>query len=67
VGQAKSPSALERRAYSLILLLSWRGPIVVRANAPAGAAVTERERVEVNAQDVYGQTALHYAALSGLR
>ena len=58
IGRKKSPSALERRAYSVILLLSWRGPILANG---------ERERIEVNAKDQYGYTALHYAAQSGLR
>ena len=49
---------MERRSYSVILLLSWRGPLL-----PSG----ERERVEVGAKDVKGNTALHYAASNGLR
>lgn len=57
VKQQKSPSALERRAYSVILLLSWRGPFL---------STGERERMDVNARDNAGNTALHYAAQSGL-
>ncbi len=49
---------MERQSYSVILLLSWRGPCL-----PTG----QRERVEVNAKDDTGCTALHYAALSGLK
>ena len=49
---------MERRSYTVILLLSWRGPLL-----PSG----ERERVEVGAKDVKGNTALHYAASNGLR
>ena len=57
----KSPSALERRSYSVILLLSWRGP-------PMGVGGGGgRERAEVDAFDLLGFTALHYAARSGLR
>ena len=58
VNQQKSPSALERRSYSVILLLSWRGPIMANG---------ERERVDVSKQDDFGYTALHYASKSGLR
>ena len=58
ISHQKSPSALERRSYSVILLLSWRGPIL-----PNG----ERERVEVAAKDVRGNTALHYASTNGLK
>ena len=58
VSQQKSPSALERRSYSVILLLSWRGP-----QLPNG----DRERVDVAAADGLGNTALHYASASGLR
>ena len=58
VSQQKSLSALERQSYSVILLLSWRGPCL-----PTG----QRERVDVNAKDDGGCTALHYAALSGLK
>ena len=58
ISHQKSPSAVERRSYSVILLLSWRGPLL-----PSG----ERERVEVGAKDVKGNTALHYAASNGLR
>jgi ankyrin repeat/IBR domain-containing protein 1 len=59
VSRQKSPNALERRAYSVILLLSWRGPV--------RPSTGERERVEVNARDDFGYTALHYGAQSGLR
>ena len=38
--------------------LSWRGPLL-----PNG----QRERVDINAQDAAGFTALHYAAQSGLK
>ncbi len=65
--QAKSPSALERRGYSVMLLLSWRGPVVVGVDADGGAAGVERQRVDVNAQDRFGLTATHYAARSGLK
>ena len=58
ISHQKSPSALERRSYSVILLLSWRGPLL-----PNG----ERERVEVAAKDVRGNTALHYASANGLK
>ena len=58
ISHQKSPSALERRSYSVILLLSWRGPLL-----PTG----ERERVEVAAKDIRGNTALHYAAGNGLK
>ena len=58
VSQQKSLSALERRLYSVILLLSWRGPCL-----PNG----QRERIDVNARDESGSTALHYAAQSGLK
>lgn len=58
ISHQKSPSALERRSYSVILLLSWRGP-----RLPNG----DRERVEVLAKDIRGNTALHYAASNGLK
>ena len=60
ISHQKSPSALERRSYSVILLLSWRG----RQQQEGGG---ERERVEVDAFDGFGYTSLHYAAKSGLR
>ena len=49
-------SAIERRLYSVVLLLSWRGPCL-----PSG----QRERIDVNARDETGCSALHYAAQSG--
>ena len=39
-------------------MLSWRGPCL-----PSG----QRERIDVNARDDSGSTALHYAAQSGLK
>ncbi|XP_040570920.1 uncharacterized protein [Lepeophtheirus salmonis] len=58
VNRQKSLSALERRSYSVILLLSWRGPVMSNG---------ERERVEVSKRDNFGYTALHYASKSGLK
>ncbi|KAG8232843.1 hypothetical protein J437_LFUL012647 [Ladona fulva] len=55
----KSPSAHERRAACVALLLQWRGAVLT----PSG----ERERVDLHAQDESGNTALHNAAASGLR
>ncbi|XP_071447083.1 ankyrin repeat and IBR domain-containing protein 1-like [Hetaerina americana] len=55
----KSPSAHERRAACVALLLQWRGAVL----PPSG----ERERVDLHAQDEAGNTALHNAAASGLR
>ncbi|XP_046384955.1 uncharacterized protein LOC124155281 [Ischnura elegans] len=55
----KSPSAHERRAACVALLLQWRGALLL----PSG----ERERVDLHAQDEAGNTALHNAAASGLR
>lgn len=58
VGQAKSPSAEERRAACVVMILQWRGPILQDG---------EKERAQLNAQDKKGNTALHYASASGLR
>ncbi|XP_076060868.1 uncharacterized protein LOC143036865 [Oratosquilla oratoria] len=58
VTQAKSPSAEERRAACLVMILQWRGPILQDG---------EKERAQLNTQDKKGNTALHYAATSGLR
>lgn len=58
VGQAKSPSAEDRRAACIVMILQWRGPILQDG---------EKERAQLNAQDKKGNTALHYASASGLR
>ncbi|XP_037798012.1 ankyrin repeat and IBR domain-containing protein 1-like isoform X1 [Penaeus monodon] len=58
VGQAKSPSAEERRAACVVMILQWRGPVLQDG---------EKERAQLNAQDKKGNTALHYASASGLR
>ncbi|XP_064085866.1 ankyrin repeat and IBR domain-containing protein 1-like [Macrobrachium nipponense] len=58
VGQAKSPSAEERRATCIVMILQWRGPVMQDG---------EKERAQLNAQDKKGNTALHYASASGLR
>lgn len=42
VGQAKSPSAEDRRAACIVLILQWRGPILQDG---------EKERAQLNAQD----------------
>ncbi|XP_066998592.2 uncharacterized protein [Anabrus simplex] len=55
----KSFSAQERRAACVMLLLQWRG---VALNSGGG-----RERVDLQAQDHKGNTALHCAATSGLK
>ncbi|XP_045114482.1 ankyrin repeat and IBR domain-containing protein 1-like isoform X2 [Portunus trituberculatus] len=58
VGQAKSPSAEDRRAACIVMILQWRGPLLQDG---------EKERVQLNAQDKKGNTALHYASASGLQ
>lgn len=42
VGQAKSPSAEERRAACVVMILQWRGPVLQDG---------EKERAQLNAQD----------------
>ncbi|XP_069676141.1 uncharacterized protein [Periplaneta americana] len=58
LSQQKSFSAQERRAACVALLLQWRG---VPLNSGG------RERVDLQAQDQKGNTALHCAATSGLK
>ncbi|KAK3873737.1 hypothetical protein Pcinc_021271 [Petrolisthes cinctipes] len=58
VRQAKSPSAEDRRAACIVLILQWRGPLLQDG---------EKERAQLNAQDKKGNVALHYAAASGLQ
>uniref|UniRef100_A0A131Y3K0 RBR-type E3 ubiquitin transferase n=1 Tax=Ixodes ricinus TaxID=34613 RepID=A0A131Y3K0_IXORI len=52
-GQARTSSAASRRAACLALLVLWRG--------------SEGETVLLDAQDQDGNTALHYAAASGIK
>ena len=42
VSQVKSPSAEERRAACVVMILQWRGPVM-----PDG----DKERAQVNVQD----------------
>lgn len=42
VGQAKSPSAEDRRAACIVMILQWRGPLLQDG---------EKERAQLNAQD----------------
>uniref|UniRef100_A0A1B6EFT1 RBR-type E3 ubiquitin transferase n=1 Tax=Clastoptera arizonana TaxID=38151 RepID=A0A1B6EFT1_9HEMI len=58
LGVHKTFSAQERRAACVNLLLQWRG---VQLNTG------EREKVDLTAQDVNGNTALHCAAQAGLQ
>ncbi|KAL1115064.1 hypothetical protein AAG570_007095, partial [Ranatra chinensis] len=60
VAAHRTYSAQERRASCVTLLLQWRG-------AHLNAATGERERVDINAQDNNGNTALHAAASCGLQ
>lgn len=57
--QQKSFSAQERRAACVTLLLQWKGVVVLSTG--------QRERVDLAAQDQEGNTALHWAALTGLK
>lgn len=57
LGSHRTYSAQERRASCVTLLLQWRGPLLNNG---------EREKVDVNAQDYNGNTALHVAAANGL-
>jgi ankyrin repeat/IBR domain-containing protein 1 len=58
LNQTKSFSAQERRAACVQLLLYWKG--VPLANGG-------RERVDLSSQDKEGNTALHWAASTGLK
>ncbi|XP_075209752.1 uncharacterized protein LOC142317242 [Lycorma delicatula] len=57
-GSHKTFSSHERRAACVTLLLQWRG---VQLNTG------ERERIDLNAQDSNGNSALHTAAAAGLQ
>jgi ankyrin repeat protein len=46
-----------------MLLLSWRG----KTNPDRSSSRHERNRLDINCRDVVGNTALHYAAQSGLK
>ena len=46
-----------------MLLLSWRG----KSGHANIRGLTERNRLDINCRDVVGNTALHYAAQSGLK
>jgi ankyrin repeat/IBR domain-containing protein 1 len=61
VDSQKSVGARERRAHSVMLLLSWRG------RAGRTSSTQERNTLFINCRDVVGNTALHYAAQSGLK
>ncbi|XP_039298971.1 uncharacterized protein LOC111051560 isoform X2 [Nilaparvata lugens] len=58
VGARKTFSSQERRAACVALLLQWRG---------CQLSTGEREKVQVDAQDSNGNSALHAAACSGLQ
>nr|CAI5842727.1 unnamed protein product [Callosobruchus analis] len=52
--------AQDRRAACVHLLLTWKGPAI-------DLITGRRERVDVTAQDKEGNTALHWAAQTGLK
>lgn len=58
LNQTKSFSAQERRAACVQLLLYWKGVSLNNGG---------RERVDLSAQDKEGNTALHWAAQTGLK
>ncbi|CAH1394062.1 unnamed protein product [Nezara viridula] len=57
LGAHRTYSSQERRASCVQLLLQWRGPLLNNG---------EREKVDINAQDYNGNTAMHAAAWNGL-
>ncbi|XP_066909118.1 ankyrin repeat and IBR domain-containing protein 1 [Halyomorpha halys] len=57
LGAHRTYSSQERRASCVQLLLQWRGPLLNNG---------EREKVDINAQDYNGNTAMHVAAWNGL-
>ncbi|CAG9860493.1 unnamed protein product [Phyllotreta striolata] len=58
LNQTKSFSAQERRAACVQLLLFWKGAVLNNGT---------REKVDLTAQDKEGNTALHWAAQTGLK
>ncbi|XP_044263786.1 ankyrin repeat and IBR domain-containing protein 1-like [Tribolium madens] len=58
LNQTKSFSAQERRAACVQLLLFWKGGLLANGG---------RERVDLSSQDKEGNTALHWAASTGLK
>ncbi|XP_077997276.1 uncharacterized protein LOC144450510 [Glandiceps talaboti] len=55
---AYDPAIMSKRAECLYMILQWEGAILRNG---------ERERAEIDAIDEKGNTALHYAAQSGLK